>query len=178
VELRYPIPIGNNFLNKSLGSGYLGLIDLGVDYNFIETNGLGIGILLNSSILRFSETDLTLLILSPKLKIEYAIKTDMISIIPQIGLGYSNWRFRAPAITMNSEFGEHIEFPKFKENKHGITVKGATKFLYNSNKNINWYFQLAYEFTKLEKPDNGANDSKHNRNMQLLYPGIGMIMNF
>ena len=177
-ELRYPIPLGDNLLNKGFGDGYLGLIDIGVDYNVIETNRIGIGVLFNSSILRLSETDVTLFILSPKIKIDYEININKFSIIPQIGLGYSNWRFRAPAIMMTDEFGNPVEGEKYKENENGLTIKGGTKFVFNSSKNLNWYFQIAYEFTKLEKPDYGANDSKYNRNMHLLYPGIGLIWNF
>ncbi len=146
--------------------------------SYIETNGLGIGILFNSSILRLSETEVTLFILSPKIKLDYEIKIDRISIIPQIGLGYSNWLFRAPSIKITDEFGNIVEAGKYKENQNGWTIRGGTRFVLNSSKNLNWYFQIAYEFTKLEKPDSGAGDSKYNRNMHLLYPGIGLIWNF
>lgn len=62
-EMSYPIPIGNNFINKALNEGYIGLIDLGVDYNVYRVNRIGIGLTLNSSILRLSETDTGLKIL-------------------------------------------------------------------------------------------------------------------
>ena len=39
-ELRYPIPVGDNFLNKGLGDGYHGIVDIGVDYNFININNI------------------------------------------------------------------------------------------------------------------------------------------
>ncbi len=37
-ELRYPLPLGDNLLNKGFGDGYLGLIDIGIDYNVIHRN--------------------------------------------------------------------------------------------------------------------------------------------
>jgi hypothetical protein len=177
-ELRYPIPMGDNYINKGFGDGYLGIVDIGVDYNIIKINNLGIGILLNSSILRLSESDLTLMILSPKIKIDYKININKISIIPNIAFGYSNWRLRAPAMTMTDEYGNPVQGEKFKENNDGLSFKGATKVVLNSHNRLNWYIQLAYEFTKLEKPENGAKNSKYNRNMHILYPGIGLIWKF
>jgi hypothetical protein len=177
-ELRYPIPFGDNFINKGFGNGYLGLIDFGFDYNIIKINGLGIGILLNSSFLRLSETDLTLMILSPKIKVEYEIDLNKISIIPQVGIGYSNWRFRAPEMTYYDELGDPVHGEKFKQNENGLSIKGATKIVINNNNRIKWYFNLSYEFTKLEKPEQDGGDKKFNRNIHLIYPGIGMIWNF
>ncbi len=174
-ELRYPISIGDNFINKG---GYSGLFDIGVDYNVIKTNGFGFGVLLNSSVFRLNENDLNLLVLSPKVKAEYEISLNKLTIIPQIGIGYSNWRFRAPGITYLDEFGIQIHDEKFKQNYNGLTVKGATKILINSDKNLKWYFNLAYEFTRLEKPQNAVNTSRYNQNIQLIYPGIGMTWNF
>jgi hypothetical protein len=177
-ELRYPIPMGNNYLNKAFGDGYLGIVDIGVDYNFIKINNLGIGILFNSSIFRLSETDLTLVILSPKIKLDYKININKVSIIPAIAVGYSNWRFTSPSITMTDEDGNPVQGKKFKEKIDGLSIKGATKVVLNSNNRLNWYMQLAYEFFKLEKPENGAEDSKYNRNMHILYPGFGLIWKF
>lgn len=178
-EIRYPIPSGDNFINKGfLSDGYSGLFDLGVGYNIIKTNGFGVGLLLNSSMLTFSETDMTLVILSPKIKVEYEVKINKFSIIPQIGIGYSNWRFTAPAILMYDAYGNPVEGEKYKENEYGLTVRGASKFVLNSSKKINWYVQFSYEYTKMNKQDNEFYDSKYNRNVHLLYPGVGMIWNF
>lgn len=177
-ELRYPVPLGNNFIHEGYDNGYLGLIDFGVDYNIIKTNGLGIGVLLNSSVLRLSETDLTLLILSPKIKVEYEINLGRISIIPQFGIGYSNWRFRAPAMDYTDGSGNPVQGEELKQNENGLTLKGATKIVLNNYKRINWYINFAYEFTKLEKPEEPAENNKYTRNIHMLYPGIGMIWNF
>lgn len=177
-ELRYPIPMGDNFINKGFDNGYIGLIDLGVDYNIVKNKGLGIGVLLNSSVLKLSESDLTLMILSPKLKVEYEIDLNKVSIIPQVGVGYSYWRFRAPEMTYYDEFGNSVQGEKFKLNENGFTLKGATKLVINNDKRLKWYFNLSYEFTKLEKPEPKGGDTKYNRNIHLIYPGIGMTWDF
>lgn len=181
-ELRYPIPIGDNFINKGFDNGYIGLIDLGVDYNIIKTNGLGIGLLLNSSVLRLSETELTLMILSPKLKVDFEIDLNKVSIIPQIGVGYSNYRYRAPAsdMTLTDEFGNPVEgdSEKFKQNENGFTLRGGSKLVLNSDNKVKWFINFTYEFTKLEKPDEPMQDTKQNRNIHMIYPGVGLTWNF
>jgi len=177
IDVRYPIPIGDNFLNNNSRGGYIGLVDIGIDYNFIKLNNFGIGVLINSSVLRFSKNDVTLIILSPKIKVDYKININRISIIPNIAIGYSNWQFRSSAKTFAVENGIPVQIDQAAEFLNGITFKGATKVLLNSNSRLNWYFQFAYEFTRLEKLDNGI-DSNYNRNMHILYPGVGVVWKF
>jgi hypothetical protein len=160
-ELRYPVPIGDNFINKGFDNGYLGIIDFGVDYNIIKTKGFGIGLLLNTSVLRLYEIDLSKII-----------------IIPQIGVGYSNWRFRAPAMTFTDEFGNPVQGEEYKLNENGLTLRGGSKIVLNTDSKVKWYINFTYEFTKLEKPDEPAEDTKHNRNIQIIYPGVGLTWNF
>jgi len=177
IDVRYPIPIGDNFLNNNSRGGYLGLVDIGIDYNLIKINNFGIGVLINSSVLRFSKNDVTLIILSPKIKVDYKININRISIIPNIAIGYSNWQFRSSAKTFAVENGIPVQIDQAAEFLNGITFKGATKIMLNSNRQLNWYFQFAYEFTKLEKPHNAV-DSQYNRNMHILYPGVGVVWKF
>ncbi len=83
--------------------------------------------LLNSSILRLPETDVPLMILSPKVKIDYKINISKISIIPAVAIGYSNWGFRGPAMQMTDMNGNTIQVGKYRENYNGLTLKGAQK---------------------------------------------------
>ena len=177
IDVRYPIPIGDNFLNNNSRGGYLGLVDIGIDYNLLKLNNFGIGFLINSTVLSFSKNDVTLIILSPKIKVDYKININKISIIPNIAIGYSNWQFRSSAKTFAVENGIPVQIDQAAEFLNGITFKGATKVLLNSNSRLNWYFQFAYEFTRLEKLDNGI-DSNYNRNMHILYPGVGVVWKF
>lgn len=177
-ELRYPKPIGDNFIHKSMDEGYRGLADIGVDYTMFKINNLGIGVMLNASILSYSVTDVTLLILSPKLKMDYTIDYKKISIVPCMALGYSNWHFRSPGVEQYDKNGDPTGVYKYRENEAGFSFKGGTKIVFKSSSRISWYALLAYEFTKLEKPANPVLDSKFNRNIQLLYPGLGFIYKF
>ena len=177
IDVRYPIPIGDNFLNNNPRGGYLGLVDIGIDYNLLKLNNFGIGFLINSTVLSFSKDDVTLIILSPKIKVDYKININKISIIPNIAIGYSNWQFRSSAKTFAVENGIPVQIDQAAEFLNGITLKGGTKVVLNSTSRLNWYFQFAYEFTRLEKPDNGI-DSNYNRNMHILYPGIGVVWKF
>ena len=177
IDVRYPIPIGDNFLNNNSRGGYLGLVDIGIDYNLLKLNNFGIGFLINSTVLSFSKNDVTLIILSPKIKVDYKININKISIIPNIAIGYSNWQFRSSAKTFAVENGIPVQIDQAAEFLNGITLKGGTKVVLNSTSRLNWYFQFTYEFTRLEKPDNGI-DSNYNRNMHILYPGIGVVWRF
>lgn len=88
-DLRYPVPAGNNYLNKAFGAGYIGLIDIGVDYSIIKVNNWVFGILLNTSLLRLDKNDVTLNTISPKVKVDYKIDIGKLSLIPQVGFGYA-----------------------------------------------------------------------------------------
>lgn len=177
-EFRYPIPMGDNFINKGFNLGYIGIIDLGVDYNIIKSNGFGVGLLLNTSVLKLYKTDITLAVVSPKIKFEYEIDLNKVLIVPQIGVGYSNWRFRAYEGIL---FGDPVNPSQYnRENINGFTLKGGTKILINNDKRVKWYINLAYEFTRLEMPSviYGAVNNSFNRNIQMFYPGIGFTWSF
>jgi hypothetical protein len=175
IELRYPLPLGHNFIHKA---GYVGLFDIGVGYSLIKSNGLSLGVVLSSSALRFDLTDLNLFVISPKFKAEYEIILNKLTIIPQIGIGYSNWRFRAPGIMYTDEMGNQVQDENFKINYNGLTAKAATRILINNDKNLKWYFNMAYEFTRLERPENLISNFAYNQNIQLFYPGIGVAWIF
>lgn len=164
-ELRYPITTGNNYLNKTLYGGYTGLIDVGLDFNLVYLKNIGFGILLNSSTLRFPETNLTLNILSPKIKIEYSVSISKIKLIPQVGIGYSYWTSKAPNYTKTDR---------------GLSFKAGTKLVINNSKRIKWYFLIVYEYTKLNNSEhkNTDRDNSFNTNIQLIYPGIGINWTF
>lgn len=173
-ELRYPVPTGENFINKAFGNGYKGLIDMGVGYNFLQLDHLEMGILFNSSFLSLSDYDMSLMILSPKIGIEYKIPLHKFTFIPHVAFGYSNFQFTSTSWT--DEFGNVVD-SKHKENLDGITFKGSARWLLNSSKRLEYYLQLAYEFTKLGKMESTPNIS-YNRNIQNLYPGIGLVYKF
>ena len=178
LELRYPIPIGHNFVNGNLNNGYNGIADIGINYSLLKSKNFALGLLFNSSLLRLSITDVNLLILSPKIKIDYKININKINIIPSFALGYSNWRFTSNSFPMIDASGNVIQGKKYKNNINGITFNGSTKIVSNTSNRLNWGISIAYEYTKLEKPTNGAINSNFNRNISILYPGFVIIWDF
>lgn len=173
-EIRYPITFGDINDRLVAGNKYLGVVDFGVGYNVLKFNNLGVGINFNTSFLQLSSTNLT--ILSPKIKAEYFIKQENITVIPQLAIGYANWRLRDSEMLIG-QLGDPDRNNVFKQNENGLVIKAATKLVLNSTKKVNWYFQLAYELTKLEEPGNIANEFIFDGTMQILYPGIGIIWN-
>ena len=173
LEIRYPVSIGES--SNGLDNNPTGLIDIGLDYTVLKSNQLGIGLQFNSSFLKFTGNDVNLVILSPKIKVAYEITLNKITFIPMVGLGYAYWSFRIPGVTVLDEFGNPLLMPAYTQNENGLTVKGATKFLFNTDKKINWYLNLSYEFTRLGE---SAEMVHLKRNQQLIYPGLGVIWNF
>jgi len=176
-ELRYPIPVGDNFVNKGLDKGYTGIIDYGIDYNVVKMKNFRVGIIVNTSYLKQTTSEVDLRIISPKIKCEYNYELSKISIIPQVALGYSKLHFHAKATTIQID-DQIFDIPEEESTESGLALKAGTKVVYNSHKTIQWYCSLAYEFTKLEKPSDGQGDTAFNRNIGLLYSGVGVIWTF
>ena len=177
-DIQYPIPIGNNFINKAFGKGYHGLVDLGIGYNFMKFKNLNVGILFNTSFLNLSRTNVHLNILSPKINLEHSLCFKQIRIINQVGIGYSNWRFKENDVVVVDHPSDIPYITNTKQNLNGYSLKAGSKIVLNSNKKINWYLQLSYEFTKLQKYYSKLTNSSFNRNIQILYPGVGIIWSF
>lgn len=178
IKIGYPIAVGNNFLNnKDSDLKYKGIIDIGIDYSFYRMKNLEFGILFNATFLNLEISDANLMMLTPKLKMDYIINHNNMEIKPQISFGYSNWRLRQSDYQIG-EGDEEMTIEGIKENYNGLSMKFANKISFNKNKRINWYFEISYEFSRLEKPNNDIVDNNYNRNLQLFYPSIGVIWNF
>ena len=178
IKIGYPIAIGNNFLNnKNSNFKYKGIADIGIDYSFYRIKKMEFGLLFNATFLNLEITDVNLLMLTPKLKMDYILDLHKIDIRPQISFGYSNWRFRGSDYIIVNEY-EEMTIEGISENYDGLSMKFANKISFNKSKRINCFFEFAYEFTRLEKPNTGALDIKYNRNLQLFYSNIGIIWNF
>lgn len=178
-EVRYPITIGDNFLNnQSGGNAYSGIINLGLDYNVIDKNGLGFGIAFNSSFLKLDQNNVNLTVLSPKLKIEYEVNLNKLIIIPQLAAGYSNWRYTANDFTYYDEQGNLHTDGSFKENNHGLTLQGGTKVMWNTGTALNYYLSFYYEYTEVSMKNRDVLDIDYNKKLQLLYPGVGVNWRF
>ncbi len=178
ATIRYPIPVGDNFINKGGGKGYTGFFDIELGYNPFKFGEFNVGVTVNSSWLKLSVTDLSLTILSPKIKLAYTSKFDKIWIIPTFGIGYSYLEFKTGELIVHDELGNLVNLGKFKESQNGISFMLGTKVVFNTGNKLKWYASCAYEFTRLEKPNSPTVNSSFNRNLQMLYPGVGLMWSF
>lgn len=156
LEVRYPIPIGNNYINDN----YSGLFDLGIDYNLFLLPFLNAqcGIKIHTSFLNMRNSNIDLIIFEPKFKYEYyKWLNDKVYFMSNTAIGYSFWHPKDIA-TNNRQSGLNIEL------QSKLLIETKTKFRY--------YFFIAYEFTKFNKKKSIL-DTKYYRNAHLLYPGIG-----
>lgn len=174
VGLSKPVPTGDNFINKNTGGGYNGLIDIGIGYNFLQKENWGVGILLNGVFLNLSEINEDVMVLSPKLRFEYIYTRNKISFAPEIAFGFSNWRFR----TRDAEFTLDEPRTLEKYNHLGITVRGGARLIYDTHDSYSLFLQFYYEFTRLEEKFGGELDSDFRRNIEMMYPGVGITWYF
>lgn len=174
VGLSKPVPTGNNFINKNSEGGYTGLVDIGIGYNFIQKEVWGIGILLTGTFLNLAEINEDVMVLSPKLRFEYIYKRKRISLAPEIAFGFSNWRFRTKGAEFTLDEPRALE----KYNHLGLTVRGGAKLIFDANDSFSWFIQFSYEYTKLEEKFGGELDSSFRREIEMMYPGIGITWFF
>lgn len=185
IKIGYPVVVGNNFLNNKNSEyknensefKYKGVADIGIDYSFYRMKNLEFGLLFNATFLSLDISNVNLMMLTPKLKMDYNLNINKVEIKPQISFGYSNWRFTQPDYQIG-EGNEEMTIKGINVNYNGLSVMFANKLSWNMNKRINCYLEFAYEFTRLEKPNNNIIDNSHNRNLQLFYPRVGIIWNF
>lgn len=169
-ELKYPKVVGDNFITN-----YRQFFDLGVGYDFLSKDKINIGIILNTTYLKNGPSAIDLFVVSPKLMLDYEIHFNKLKLLPQVGFGYSSWIFRSNKIHEINEYGDPTgNYTSFKENENGITFRTGVTLLKETTKRVNVYFLMAYEFTRLMKLDNGGGSS-YNRNIQIVYPGIGIV---
>lgn len=166
LELRYPL-----LLSEIIDYyGYSGLIDVSVDYNFLCFEKFSISLRYNNSWMTNRDSKIPLYIVSPKIKINYNIVVgNQVMLVPHFGVGYSFFLFRGEGMVRN-ELGEVVP-EKYKQNEHGFSLIAGTKLrLNNTQKRVNWYFLLCYEYTKLKIASPYINNKK---GIQILFPGIG-----
>jgi hypothetical protein len=164
IEMRYPIPIGNSIINEN----YSGMFDVGLDYNLFVLPFFNsqCGIMLHTSFLNRSNSNIDLIIFEPKFKYEYyTFLNNNFYYMHDVAIGYSFWKYANTATTTTNDI------------QNGINIQWQLKLLKETKKEFRYYFLLAYEFTKLNK-DKSIADTKYNRNIHMLYTGIGFEIKF
>lgn len=178
TEARFPIPIGNNYVSNGFDRGYQGIADIGIGSRIVGKNNLSVNFCVSSSILYLKITTVTLTILSPKVTLNYRIPTNRINFLAQGGIGYSNWFFRSSEkYILTDEFGNQVGSGRFKTQDSGINYRGSLGAELSEFERLTVCILFSYEFTRLSKPEVAPN-TKFNRNIQMLYPGIALMWKF
>ncbi|QRR00166.1 hypothetical protein [Dyadobacter sandarakinus] len=165
LNLGYPIPVGSNFVNEGFSVGYKGIADIGLDYTIFKASKVDVGMLINSSFLKFTPADVLLNVISPKVKLGYTMQLRKIVIQPQLALGYVHFGFKG------SKYN-------YKESVDGLAARVSAKAILKSARKINYYLSLAYEMNRIGKLRPEVPSTSYDRNIQFVIPGVGILWNF
>ncbi|WP_019039544.1 outer membrane beta-barrel protein [Psychroflexus tropicus] len=168
IEANFPIAIGDNFL----GDNYNGIIDLGINYRFLQKEILNLGVSANFGFFKNTKSgatdlnqlfDVTIIPIQPRLFAEFNIP-NLEKFHPQIGIGYSILIFNADwADNRDAELPDDIDDSEGGFNFNlGIAYDLSEKF----------YLQAQYDFVKIGV-ENGVPDISYNTNINILKFGIG-----
>lgn len=160
-KVRYPIPIGQNFLNHpfDLDRGYIGLADLGITYNFNIIAGFYIGVGLNAGYLYLDFTKINCIILNPLVNIEYkADLSERVSLTPMFSIGYSSLHFKSAEYT---DHGDH---------DNGFTLSESLKICRQITERFSMGLTFGHTFTKVDSKD--VLKTRFNTTTHILCPGI------
>jgi hypothetical protein len=169
----YPIPIGYDFVNKSYTKGYLGLfsVEIGYAHSFFYNIFTGINLELDHLYLDSANIDLE--IFKPSLSIGYPIKLSKLVITPQVNIGYSLWRYYSKYVTGTKT---DLDSNSYYESNNGISIGGTIYFSYPVYRNISINLSFRYEYTHLSVPSNATYTSRYYQDIQMIYPGLGLMM--
>ena len=161
VEANFPIPSGDNFF----GENYGGVIDIGAKYRFIELSIIDIGGSINGGLFKNSKVDnrlfdINVYSIQPRLFAEFKF-TEMSKLHPQLGIGYSFFRFKSDANESHSNFADRTE--------NGINLNLAIAYDITDK----FFVQIQYDFIKLGT-DDFTPDIKYNTNLNILKFGLGI----
>ncbi len=162
VTLSYPLPIDKNFV----GENYTGVIDLGLQYRFVDVEIVKIGASVNGSYLVFQDnpapqTDkVNAYFVQPRIFGELLLPA-LKKFRPSLGLGYT--------------------FTSFKAKISGSGVSDFSESYGGINVNLGFYFDITnrifthlhYDFVKVSRED-GVPDVKENTNISQIKVGVGL----
>ena len=163
ANINYPIPMGDNFLNTSPPGSYMGIFSLEIGVNHLIADKTYLGINIESGYLyrKFSNLYAQILRFTSDINRHFAI--NKFSIVPQINVGYSRWRFY-------SEDGPNKV--SYYSTRDGISISPSIRFVYPITSKIELFADGRYDYSRVDTKDI-ANIS-YNRDLQLFYSGIGI----
>jgi opacity protein-like surface antigen len=158
LELNYPIPIGENFIEKN----YNGITDL----SFLNIGAsLNAGILKNSKEDRVQPFDVTTFVIQPRIFAELDSES-LTKFHPSIGLGYTFMSFNTSGIDILNP--DNPNSSSSSQTESGINL--ILGVAYDITKKL--FTQVQYDFIKIGV-DNEVPNTKYNRNINILKIGLG-----
>jgi opacity protein-like surface antigen len=170
IEASYPLPIDNNFVGKN----FKGLVDLGLKYRIKNLQVINLGLSLNGSMYKASDTEYflpndenvnfntSMYLVQPRVYGELNLKK-LIKLHPSIGVGYS-------FLITNTTFDSQSHIADYKTNQSGLDVNLGVSYDILSKLCLFTY----YDYIVLTNVDSGVPKTAYNTNINLLKFGIGL----
>lgn len=161
-ELNYPMMLDNNFI----GENYNGLLDLGIDYTFTNSNPVNFGISINGGALQNNSNKnvgnsfkVTCYTIKPRL---FAAMNPLYynGFSPSIGLGYSVFIFDI------SGSNDYSDEPSDSQNGFNLNLGFGYDF------SDRFFAQVQYDFVNLGVQED-VPDVKYNKHVNILKIGLG-----
>lgn len=176
LEIKYPLPVGENFLSRAYDNGYTGFFNSGMGYSRKMGDQFGAGAAFGTTYLRLLETNMNAIVLCPTVQGFYyfPVETERNKVTQMIEIGYSFWRF----------FSNNLIFPAdstivtdpdgyYRENRHGFALGSSTKVSYFISDRISIDFIIELNFHRL-RAIKTEERSGYNQNIAILCPGVGI----
>jgi len=165
VELSYPLPAGDNFIQRS----YNGIVDAGVKVRFFDVGSFRFGMAFNTTVLvnknevdtRPLTVNITAFGLQPKAFAELN-SPFLVGFRPNVGLGYSFFVFSIESDALG-DFGTAIE----NETQRGVNFHLGLAYDFTER----FFLQVQYDFTKLNVEN--IPDIPFNSDVNLFKIGVG-----
>lgn len=162
TTLSYPFPIDNNFI----GENYTGIVDIGLQFRFVEANSIRIGASVNTSYLAYFNNPASTVdkvnayLVQPRVFGELVLPS-LQKFRPMVGVGYT-------VVTLKAK-RDGADLNDFKENNNGLNVNLG--FSYDVSEKI--FIHMQYDFVKLDR-DEIVPDETYNTNVNQLKLGVGL----
>ena len=168
IEANFPIAIGDNFLEDN----YNGIIDLGINYRFLQKEVVNLGVSANFGFFKNTKSgatdlnqmfDVKIIPIQPRLFAEFNIQ-NLEKLHPQIGIGYS-------ILIYNAEWADNrdAELPAdINDNESGFNFNLGIAYDISEK----FFLQAQYDFVKIGV-ENGVPDISYNTNINIMKFGIG-----
>ena len=162
AELNYPLPVGNNFIQRN----YYGIVDAGLGYKFFKPAVVSLGVSLHGSVFKINNIDdlgvngvpVNSYWIKPRVFAE--LDSEILGKFrPSLGIGYSFLIFDVIEETTENQ----------DSNESGFNLNIG--IAYDFSRRL--YLKFQYDFIKLGLDDD-IPDVSYNNSVHVLYLGLGL----